>query len=878
MMQQYLKTKEQYPDCILFYRLGDFYEMFFDDAKIASDILDIVLTGKDCGLEERAPMCGIPYHAMENYLSTLVEHGYKVAVCEQLEDPRTAKGIVKRDVVRIVTPGTNITGSYLKEDRNNYIMCIVYEPERFGISVADISTGDFYTTEISDASRLEEEINRFRPSEIICNELFEISGFGNTVVKDGRSIVPSALKKHYFDDEDCENTLKKQFRVANLAGLGLEKGSLCIISGGALLKYLYDTQRTDLTHIIKITPYDAGNYMIIDNFTCRNLELLETMRDKEKKGTLLWVLDRTCTAMGARTLRNFIERPLRKKAEIEKRLTAVEELNDRIIDREEIREYLNRVYDLERLLGKISLKTVNPRDLLALKASVFVMKDIKTLLKGFDSELLKELYEDLDPLADVYELLEESIMEDAAVSVREGGFIKDGYDSDVDECRRIRRGGKEWLAELEAQEKDKTGIKNLKIKYNKVFGYYIEVTNSYLDMVPDDWIRKQTLTGAERFITPELKEMENKILGAQERLYGLEYEIFCTVRDRILEEAGRILKTAKAAAYLDVLCSFALVATRNGYCRPSINEKGTIRIEAGRHPVVEKMLPEGMFITNDTVMDRERNLISLITGPNMAGKSTYMRQVALIVLMAHLGSFVPAKKADICITDRIFTRVGASDDLASGQSTFMVEMTEVANILNNATPDSLVILDEIGRGTSTYDGLSIAWSIVEHISENERIRAKTLFATHYHELTGLEEKLPNVRNYSIAVKENDDDIIFLRKIMEGPADRSYGIQVAKLAGVPDDVTERAKEVLKDILEGLKGDAVPSVHAEEEKPAGENVMLPGQLSLFSNEPTVVYNNDYSDIAREIVSKDLYNMTPIETMKFVEKLQKKLKKRM
>ncbi len=880
MMEQYLKTKKEYEDCILFYRLGDFYEMFFDDAKVASEILGIVLTGKDCGLPERAPMCGIPYHAMEGYLSTLVEHGHKVAICEQVEDPKTAKGIVKREVVRIVTPGTNITGSYLKDDVNNYLLCVYYDMKDFALSSCDLSTGEFNTTILNGINRLSEEIERFSPKEVLCNELFEIAGYTKLNAFAERDLSPSILPGRYFNDEESKRVLKSQFKILDLQGMGIEQGELTLLSSGALLKYLQDTQKTDLSHIVRLTRYSTGDHMIIDNFTRRNLELLSTMRDKDKKGSLLWILDKTRTAMGARTLRSFIERPLNNENAIEERLTAVEELSSKYMDRDEIREYLGGVYDLERLLGRASLKTINPRDMLALKSSLFILKDIKTLLSSFDSALLKTINLDIDPLDDISELLDKSISDDAPLSIREGGIIKRGYDHDADELRDIQNGGKEWIASLEQEEKDKTGIKNLKIKYNKVFGYFIEVTNSYLDMVPVQWTRKQTLTGSERFITPELKEMEDKILGAQDRLYSLEYELFCDIRERIISVAETLLKTARAVAYADVLCSFSYVAYNNNYVRPEINHEGIINIQAGRHPVVERMMSEGEFIVNDTFLDQKENLIALITGPNMAGKSTYMRQVALITLMAHLGSFVPADKADISITDRIFTRVGASDDLASGQSTFMVEMTEVANILNNATSKSLIILDEIGRGTSTYDGLSIAWSIVEFLARDGNIFAKTMFATHYHELTYLSEELPNLKNYSIAVKENDDDIIFLRKIVEGAADRSYGIQVAGLAGVPKSVTERAKLILKNILESkgseIEINKVQDRISSEKASSDDENELSGQLSLFgANDDSNRY--DHSDIINEILSKEIYNMTPLETMKFLDKIQKKLRKR-
>ena len=767
MMQQYMAIKEQYKDCILFYRLGDFYEMFYDDALTASRELEITLTGKNCGQEERAPMCGVPYHAVDVYLNKLVAKGYKVAICEQAEDPKQAKGIVKREVIRIVTPGTNLSQQALDEGRNNYLMCLVYDNNQFGLAITDISTGDFYTTEVATLKELYDEIHRFSPSEIICNDSFYMSGASLDDFKDRLHVSVSTLDTWYMDEAVSVQKIKEHFKVASLDGLGLTDFPSGTLAVGALLLYLYETQKNTLDNLTKITPYRSGGYMIIDSATNRNLELIETLREKQKKGSLLWVLDKTKTAMGARLMRNWIEQPLIEKKKITARQDAVEELYNDMITREEIREYLNAVYDLERLVTRISYRTANPRDLIAFKTSLGMIPPVKQLLSQAKSAELKEIDERMDCLEDIYDLIEKSIQDEPPIMIREGGMIKEGYNEDVDKFRLSRTEGKTWLAELEAREKEKTGIKNLRVRYNKVFGYYLEVTNSYKELVPEDWTRKQTLANAERYITPELKELEDMILGAEDKLAALEYDLYCEVRDSIGEQVVRIQETAKAIAHLDVLASLACVAQSNDYVRPSINTKGVIDIQGGRHPVVEKMNNNQMFIDNDTYLDNKNHRISIITGPNMAGKSTYMRQSALIVLMAQIGSFVPAKSANIGIVDRIFTRVGASDDLASGQSTFMVEMTEVANILRNATSRSLLILDEIGRGTSTFDGLSIAWAVVEHISNPKLLGAKTLFATHYHELTELEGKLDSVNNYCIAVREQGDDIIFLRKIIRG---------------------------------------------------------------------------------------------------------------
>lgn len=876
MMAQYMETKKQYQDCILFYRLGDFYEMFFDDALTASRELEITLTGKECGLEERAPMCGVPYHAVDSYLSRLVQKGYKVAIAEQMEDPKQAKGLVKREVIRVVTPGTITSSQALDETKNNYLMAIVYLGDKMGVSVADITTGDFLVTEVGSERSLFDEINKFSPAEIIYNDAFAMSGISLDEMKDRYHFAVSAVDSHYFQDESCRKVLKEHFKVNGLEGLGLGDYDSGVIAAGAVLQYLYETQKTTMDHLTSIVPYSTGNYMVLDSSTRRNLELLETMREKQKRGSLLWVLDKTRTAMGARLLRTWIEQPLIHKEEILERQKAIEELNMNYISREELREYLNPVYDLERLIGRISYKSANPRDLLAFRNSIAMVPYMKLLLQEFTCANLKALEEEMDPLEDLNDLISRAIAEEPPVTVREGGIIRDGFHEEADRLRHAKTEGKTWLAELEARERDKTGIKNLKVKYNKVFGYYFEVTNSFKDLVPDYFIRKQTLTNAERYTTDELKELEDVILGAEDKLFSLEYELFCQVRDAVGAQVVRIQKTARAIAETDVYASLSTVATRNDYVKPSINEKGVIQIKAGRHPVVEKMMRDDLFVSNDTYLDNGKNRISIITGPNMAGKSTYMRQTALIVLMAQIGSFVPASQANIGICDRIFTRVGASDDLASGQSTFMVEMTEVANILRNATRNSLLILDEIGRGTSTFDGLSIAWAVVEHISNTRLLGAKTLFATHYHELTELEGLMSGVNNYCIAVKEQGDDIVFLRKIVKGGADKSYGIQVAKLAGVPDTVINRAKELVEQLVDTdltartreIAG-ANASAASHKPVPKPDDVEM-SQLTLFDT-----VRED--DIIQEIKDMELGNMTPIDALNTLYRLQTKLKNR-
>ena len=877
MMQHYLKTKEEYKDCILFYRLGDFYEMFFDDALVVSKELELTLTGKDCGQAERAPMCGIPFHAAETYLNRLVANGHKVAICEQVEDPKQAKGIVKREVIRIVTPGTNLNTQALDETKNNYLMSIVYLGEKIGVSIADFSTGDYFVTELSSGSELIDEINKFVPSEIITNEYFSMSGIDLTAVNDKLGITMSTLDSWYFDEDTCIKKLLTHFKVGVLDGLGLKDYTAGTIAAGALLLYLYEMQKGSVDHITSIVPYTTGKYMLIDSSSRRNLELVETMREKQKKGSLLWVLDKTKTAMGARALRSMIEQPLINKEDILKRQAGIEECNNRAIDREEIREYLNPVYDLERIMTKISCKSANPRDFIAFRNSLEMLPYIKKLIGTMESDLFAECFANLDDLADIYSLISSAIVEEPPITIREAGIIKEGFSKEADELRRAKTEGKEWLAQLEAREKEATGIKNLKVKYNKVFGYYLEVTNSFKNLVPADWVRKQTLTNAERYTTDELKKLEDVILGAEDKLCSLEYDLFNEVRDSIAAEVRRIKSTARAIAEIDVYTALSVVAQQYNYVKPAINEKGIIDIKNGRHPVVEKMIRNDMFVANNTYLDNAKNRISIITGPNMAGKSTYMRQTALIVLMAQIGSFVPAQEANIGIVDRIFTRVGASDDLASGQSTFMVEMTEVANILRNATPKSLLILDEIGRGTSTFDGLSIAWAVVEYIANTKLLGAKTLFATHYHELTELEGTLDGVNNYCIAVKENGDDIVFLRKIIKGGADKSYGIQVAKLAGVPDTVIERAKELVADLSDAdisLKARDIAQYSKKQEKLVDSYKKVDDlevkQMSLFDT-----VNND--DIIEDIKALDISNMTPIDALNTLYKLQGRVKNR-
>ena len=864
MMQRYLETKKEYEDCILFYRLGDFYEMFFDDAITASRELELTLTGKDCGQEERAPMCGIPHHAAEIYVSRLIAKGYKVAICEQLEDPKKTKGIVKRGVIRVVTPGTLVDSNMLEERKNNYIMSIFKTGIYFGISVCDISTGEFYSAEIKEQNNfptLLDEIARYTPSELVVNSMMANCEEEMSKIKERfENVYVTKFNDKFFKTE--LNNIDLRFNIVDNEGKKLEnikEKTLIVASINALVEYIEETQKTSLDHINKITIYNLSKYMALDINARRNLELTEKMRDKSKKGTLLWVLDKTSTSMGGRLLRRWLNDPLIDVKEINKRLNAVKELKDDLMLRGEIIENLKKVYDIERLAGKMAYGNANARDMVTLKNSLMKLPEVKQILTNCKSELLRELYENLDELQDIYQLIETSIVDDPPMTIKDGGIIKLGYDEEIDKLKTAQTEGKNWLIALEAEEKEKTGIKNLKIGFNKVFGYFIEVTKSNLDQVPERYIRKQTLTNAERYITEELKNLENQILGAEEKVVNLEYDAFVQIRELIAKNVVRLQKTSEVVSSLDVISSFAQVAEDMNYCMPEVNSEGQIDIKGGRHPVIEKILGAGSFVENDTYLDKEENRLAIITGPNMAGKSTYMRQVALITLMAQVGSFVPATSAKIGVVDKIFTRVGASDDLSMGQSTFMVEMMEVANILNEATSNSLVILDEIGRGTSTYDGLSIAWAVAEYIADKEKCGAKTLFATHYHELTELENKLEGIKNYSIAVKEKGEDIIFLRKIVEGGTDESYGIHVARLAGVPKIVTKKANEILrslerKNILTGKK----------EEKQ--DKKQVEGQFDM--------YNYKLAEIAHEIDKINLNELTPIDALNTLVRIKEKM----
>lgn len=887
MMQHYLETKSKYPDCVLFYRLGDFYEMFFDDAINVSRELELTLTGKECGRENRAPMCGIPYHAGEIYASRLVQNGYKIAICEQVENPKNAKGIVKRDVIKIMTPGTITDGNLLDEKKNNYIMSIFKDGMYYGIAAFDISTGEAYATEIksdNNFQKLVNEISRFNPSELIVNDYmkdsvneinelkhrFEVfisvdKKIEKTEVEADRNFVPdffnmkSSMTKldDKFDDETIHNTFDIIDEQGNLIK-NISDRYLVVNAIGVLLKYVEETQKIKPENLNKIVLYEVVKYMALDINSRRNLELTERLKDKSKKGTLLWVLDKTKTSMGGRLIRRWINDPLVNVDDINARLDAVEEIKNDLLLSDRIVESLKSIYDIERLAGKISYGTVNARDLISLKNSIMQLPNLKETIKNVNSEFLKNIDSELDILSDIYELIEASIVEEPPLTVKEGGLIKKGYKPEIDELIEATTNGKQWLANVEIREKELTGIKNLKIGYNKIFGYYIEVSKSNVKDIPEDrYIRKQTLTTGERYITEELKKMENEILGAKEKIIALEYDEFVNIRNEIQSNAKRIQRTASAISKLDVIQGLANVANELNYCKPEIMDDDVIDIKNGRHPVVEKIIPYGDFVQNDSLLNANKNRLNIITGPNMAGKSTFMRQVALITIMAQIGSFVPAEYAHIGIVDKVFTRVGASDDLSSGESTFMVEMMEVANILKNATDRSLVILDEIGRGTSTYDGLSIAWAVAEYVS---KLKSKTLFATHYHELVGLEGKIDGAKNYHITVKERGEDIIFLRKIVEGGTDESYGIHVAKLAGVPKEVTNRANEILfklekKNIMNGK---------AEFKSEKAENS---GQLSM--------YNYKLAEIASELDGVHLDSITPIEALNILQKMKDKMK---
>ena len=859
MMQHYIETKNKYKNCILCYRLGDFFEMFFEDAIICSRELELTLTGKDCGMEERAPMCGIPHHAVNSYISKLVEKGYKVAICEQLEDPKEAKGIVKRDVIKIVTPGTVVDGTILEEKKNNYIMSVYKDGIFFGIAVCDISTGDFYTTEIkseNNFAKLLDEISRYNPSEIIINKL---------LAESEEEIKQIHLRFNSFVSDENDGFVKDVDRIQNKYEIidknknkvNLKEKELVCIAINGLMYYIENTQKQIPENLNRINYYESTKYMSLDINARKNLELIERMKDKSKKGSLLWVLDKTNTSMGGRLLRRWISDPLININDINDRLDAVEEIKDSNMFRDDIINILKKVYDIERLAGKISYGSANARDLISLKNSISQLPELKNVLSNVKTNMLKKLKESLDTLDDIYSLIDSAIVEDPPITITDGGIIKKGYDPIIDELIDITTNGKKWLIDIENKERELTGIKNLRIGYNKVFGYYIEITKSFLKMVPQDrYIRKQTLTTGERYITEELKNKENEIVGSQDKIVKLEYEAFTKIRERIQENSKRIQTTASVVSTLDVLTSFAIVAEDRNYCKPEVNDSNVIDIKEGRHPVIEKMLKSGEFITNNAYLDNNECRMNIITGPNMAGKSTYMRQVALITLMAQIGSFVPAETAKIGVVDKIFTRVGASDDLAMGESTFMVEMTEVATILKNATDKSLVILDEIGRGTSTYDGLSIAWAVAEYIAE---IKSKTLFATHYHELVRLSEKIDGVKNYHIAVKERGEDVIFLRKIMEGGTDESYGIHVAKLAGVPKEVTKRANEILKTLER-------KSILKEKQETKTEKEENKGQFS--------IYNYKLAEIAHELDLVNLDATTPVEALNILSKMKESM----
>ncbi len=867
MMQKYLETKKEYEDCILFYRLGDFYEMFFEDAITVSRELELTLTGKLCGQEERAPMCGVPFHAAETYISRLIEKGYKVAICEQLEDPKTTKGIVERGVIRVVTPGTVIESNLLDEKKNNFIMSIYKSGTFFGISVCDISTGEFRTTQITDENnfpKLLDEISRYSPAELVVNPFMYESIEEINKIKERFEVYVSRVKEESFEPIYEKLALKYSFVNERDKTIENMKENLVAVSSiNGLLTYLEDTQKTKLDHINKIICYNSTKYMSLDINARRNLEITEKMRDKSKKGTLLWVLDKTSTSMGGRLLRRWLNDPLIDVDEINERLEAVKELKQDVILRGDIIEAFKKVYDIERIAGKISYGNANGRDLMSLKNSAGQLPEVKKVLSNTKSKKLQELYSKLDELKDIYTLIDKAIVDEPPITIKEGGIIKIGYNEEIDTLKKATTDGKRWIIELEAREREQTGIKGLKVGFNRVFGYYIEVTKSNVSLVPERYVRKQTLTNGERYITEELKNLENQILGAEEKVINLEYNAFVEIREEIDKNIKRLRQTSEAVSALDVLCSFATVAEDMNFVEPIVDNSGEIDIKEGRHPVIEKMLPAGSFVQNDTYLDKEDSRLAIITGPNMAGKSTYMRQVALIALMAQCGSFVPASYAKIGVVDKIFTRVGASDDLSMGQSTFMVEMMEVATILKNATSNSLVILDEIGRGTSTYDGLSIAWAVAEYIADKEKCGAKTLFATHYHELTDLENKLEGIKNYSIAVKEKGEDIIFLRKIVSGGTDESYGVHVARLAGVPKNVTKRANEILRSLEKKniLNGKVLSQVEKESKK------VVEGQLDMS--------NYKLAEIATEIDKIDLNQLTPIDALNTLVRIKEKIK---
>lgn len=862
MMEQYLKVKEENPGCLVMFRLGDFYELFFEDAVEASRELELTLTGRDCGQEERAPMCGVPYHAIEGYLQKLVAKGYKVAICEQMEDPKLAQGLVKREVTRIVTPGTNINSDSVEEKRNNYIMSVNRTCDRMGIAVCDITTGEFAVTEFEEEEKFWDEVAKYRPAEMIVNEE-NMGSLDQERLKKAYQVFVNPYGAHHFRLERCEEVLRRHFRVHSLEGLGMTEMPLSVTAAGALMDYLTETQKRDLTHITHISTYSLAQYMMLDSATRRNLELTQTLRDKSRQGSLLWVIDYTKTAMGGRLLRKWIEQPLIDRAQIQRRLDAVECFVSDMILSEELKETLSRIYDIERLMGRISYGSAGARDLLALKQSIGALPDIRAILKVLHAPYFEEMARNFDDLSDLYQLLDQAVYEEPPVTLREGRLIKEGYSAEVDRLRRADVDGKSWLAKIEAREREATGIRTLKVGFNRVFGYYLEVSKSFVNQVPDTYIRKQTLANGERYITEELKNLEDTILGAKEKLVTLEYELFTQIRQQLAGEMVRIQRSAAMIAELDALRSLGEAAVTNHYVKPVIttDKKGALEIVKGRHPVVERMMSQEAFIPNDTYLDNKEDRIAIITGPNMAGKSTYMRQVAVICLLAQIGSFVPAQAAKLAVVDRIFTRVGASDDLAGGQSTFMVEMAEVSNILRHATSASLLILDEIGRGTSTYDGLSIAWAVVEYISDKKTIGAKTLFATHYHELTELEGQLDGVHNYCVAIKESGEDIVFLRKIQKGCGDRSYGIEVAKLAGLPSWVVRRSQEILKELLQNnVNANSQAAIRARSEV-----VDSAFQMSLFGKD-----DPKQEELLDKLKNLKVLEMTPMQALQVLYEL--------
>ncbi|MDD2361566.1 MAG: DNA mismatch repair protein MutS [Oscillospiraceae bacterium] len=860
MMKQYFDIKEQHKDCILMFRLGDFYEMFFDDAKLASQELELVLTGRDCGQEERAPMCGVPFHSCEGYIARLIARGYKVAICEQVEDPSTANGLVKREVIRVITPGTVIEGSMLDEGRNNYlgVLFVSDGASDAGVCFTDCSTGEIHLIHITGedvAIRVTNELGRFSPSEILYNDAAEAEQTISDFISKRLDISPQLPPAESFEYKNCVERILKHFNKSSLSELELEDRYPAVRALGGTLNYLYSTQMSGLERITNLDIYSDVRFMKLDLTARRNLELLETMRGKEKRGSLLGVLDHTKTAMGKRLIRGWLEQPLVNAAQISRRHNAVDELVHDSILRGDLSELLRDIYDLERIMTRVVYGSANARELRSLYQTICRLAPIKERLAQVKSALLCDIRDEIDPLHDVQSLIENSIVDDPPFSVREGGMIREGYNQEVDELRFEMSDGKGVIARVEAKEKERTGIKNLKVGYNRVFGYYIEISRSFTGKVPDEYIRKQTLANAERYITQELKELETRVLGAKDRVIALEYQLFNEVRLKVADELQRIQKTAGAVARLDVLCSFADTAQRYNYTRPIVDLRGEIIIKNGRHPVVEAIM-DAPFVPNDSLLDTNDNRVAIITGPNMAGKSTYMRQTALIVLMAQIGSFVPAESATIGIVDSIFTRVGASDDLASGQSTFMVEMSEVAYILKNATSKSLIIFDEIGRGTSTFDGMSIARAVLEYVTA--KIGAKTMFATHYHELTAIENEIDGVKNYNIAVKKRGDDITFLRRIVRGPADESYGIEVAKLAGIPENVVSRAKEILKIIDEGgMEQRNSKQISDRFEEDSGQMSFLPA---------------GDSEVVRRLKGLDVNTLTPIESMQILYELAK------